>query len=243
MLKLLIIEDDLYFTKTLINLLSKSERKLGLCTIATNGKEALKELENNIFDIILLDLKIPQYNGKKILDIISKQYIDNYRNSVIVISSYCEYFTKIMNNPCIYSLVNKLDGLSNILKEVKMLANIKEANISEQKITNMIINELSKINYNFLYSGTRYLVESIMLIIENKNFENINLKKDILPIIAKKNNKTASNIKMNINNATEMMFYDCSQEKLNDYFGYKVISKPKTKFVISTILKKLYINM
>ena len=121
-----------------------------------------------------MDLKIPQYNGIKILDIISKQYIDNYRNSVIVISSYYEHFTKIMNNPCIYGLVNKLDGVSNILKEVEMLANIKEADISEKKIRNLIISELSKINYNFLYSGTRYLVESIMLIIQNKNFENIN---------------------------------------------------------------------
>lgn len=243
MLKILIIDDNLYFTKTLINFFSKSEKELGLCTISTNGKEALRELEDNIFDIILLDLKIPKYNGIKILDIISKQYIDNYRNSVIVISSYYEHFTKIMNNPCIYGLVNKLDGVSNILKEVEMLANIKEADISEKKIRNLIISELSKINYNFLYSGTRYLVESIMLIIQNKNFENINLIKDILPVIAQKNNKTASNIKMNINNATEMMFYDCSQEKLNDYFGYKVMSKPKTKFVISTIVKKIYTNM
>lgn len=243
MLKLLIIDDNLYFTKKLINLLSKSENKLGLCTISTNGKEALKELENNIFDIILLDLKIPQYNGIKILDILSKQYLNNYRNSVIVMSSYCEWFTKIMNNPCVYSLVNKIDGVNSILKEVKMLVNIKEVGMSEKNLTNMIINEISKINYNFSYSGTKYLVESIMLIIENKNFENVNLKKDILPIIAKKNNKTTSNIKMNINNATEMMFYDCSQEKLNDYFGYKVMSKPKTKFVISTIVKKIYINM
>ena len=39
-----------------------------------------------------------------------------------------------------------------------------------------------------------------------------------------------------------MMFYDCPQYKLDEYFGYNVISKPKVKFVISTILQKLYIN-
>ncbi len=111
------------------------------------------------------------------------------------------------------------------------------------KLKSYIIEELKKINYNFKYNGTRYLMESIMLIIKNEKFDDMNLKRDIFPIIAKNNNKSINNIKVNINNATEMMFYDCSQEKLNDYFGYKVMTKPKTKFVISTIVKKIYINM
>ena len=102
--------------------------------------------------------------------------------------------------------------------------------------------ELAKLNYNFKYNGTKYLIESIMLIWNKQDIDNINLKRDIFPIVAKNNNKTVSNVKININNATEMMFYDCPQYKLDEYFGYNVISKPKVKFVISTILQKLYIN-
>ena len=242
MINILVADDNINYIRTLINNINK-KMCTNLYTIATNGKEVLEEMKKNKIDIILLDLQMPRCNGLEVLDILSTQYVDDYKNSVIVISNYYDLYPKFRNNPCVYSYANKINGIEYVIDEIEKLIKIKKMDKFQWKLKSYIIEELKKINYNFKYNGTRYLMESIMLIIKNEKFDDMNLKRDIFPIIAKNNNKSINNIKVNINNATEMMFYDCSQEKLNDYFGYKVMTKPKTKFVISTIVKKIYINM
>ena len=59
-LKILVVEDNKInqlVTQKLISLLGHN------CTIAINGKEALKEFDNNDFDLILMDLNMPIMNG------------------------------------------------------------------------------------------------------------------------------------------------------------------------------------
>ena len=242
MVDILVADDNIYYTKTLINSINEKNIYTRLCAIATNGKEVLEKIEQNKIDIILLDLEMPKYNGFEVLNILSKQYRDCYRNSVIVISNYHNNYDKFQNNPCVYSCANKINGIDYILNEIQELVEIKEKDKFQRNLKKDVMQELAKLNYNFKYSGTKYLIESIMLIWNKQDIDNINLKRDIFPIVAKNNNKTVSNVKININNATEMMFYDCPQYKLDEYFGYNVISKPKVKFVISTIFQKLYIN-
>lgn len=211
MVDILVADDNIYYTKTLINSINEKNIYTRLCAIATNGKEVLEKIEQNKIDIILLDLEMPKYNGFEVLNILSKQYRDCYRNSVIVISNYHNNYDKFQNNPCVYSCANKINGIDYILNEIQELVEIKEKDKFQRNLKKDVMQELAKLNYNFKYSGTKYLIESIMLIWNKQDIYNINLKRDIFPIIAKNNNKTDSNVKININNATEMMFYDCPQ--------------------------------
>lgn len=242
MVDILLTDDNIYYTKTLINSISEKNKCTRVFAIATNGKEVLEKIEQNKIDIILLDIEMPQYNGFEVLNILSQRYRDYYRNSVIVMSNYYNNYSKFQNNPCVYSCANKINGIDNILNEIQKLVEIKEKDKYQRNLKKDVMKELAELNYNFKYNGTKYLIESIMLIWNRQDIDNINLKRDIFPVVAKNNNKTISNVKININYANEMMFYDCPQYKLDQYFGYKVISKPKVKFVISTILQKLYIN-
>ena len=211
MVDILVADDNIYYTKTLINSINEKNIYTRLCAIATNGKEVLEKIKQNKIDIILLDLEMPKYNGFEVLNILSKQYRDCYRNSVIVISNYHNNYDKFQNNPCVYSCANKINGIDYILNEIQELVEIKEKDKFQRNLKKDVMQELAKLNYNFKYSGTKYLIESIMLIWNKQDIYNINLKRDIFPIIAKNNNKTDSNVKININNATEMMFYDCPQ--------------------------------
>ena len=211
MVDILVADDNIYYTKTLINSINEKNIYTRLCAIATNGKEVLEKIEQNKIDIILLDLEMPKYNGFEVLNILSKQYRDCYRNSVIVISNYHNNYDKFQNNPCVYSCANKINGIDYILNEIQELVEIKEKDKFQRNLKKDVMQELAKLNYNFKYSGTKYLIESIMLIWNKQDIDNINLKRDIFPVIAKNNNKTDSNVKININNATEMMFYDCPQ--------------------------------
>lgn len=240
MIEILIAENSIYYTRDLINNINKKNTYTRLCAIATNDEEIIEGLQQNKVDIILLDLEVLELGGFKLLNKLSRQYSDNYKKSVIVISNDNNNFKIIRNNPCVYSCVNKIKGIDNTLNEIQKLVEIKQKEKIKNTFEENVIHEISKLNYNLSYKGTKYLIESVMLIWNKKDIENINLKRDIFPVIAKKYNKTVNNIKININNATEIIFYDCPQYKLNDYFGYKITNKPKVKLVICTILQKLY---
>lgn len=66
-----------------------------------------------------------------------------------------------------------------------------------------------------------------------------NLQKDIYPIIASIYNTSVHNVKCNINNATEAMYYKCDATVLKEYFKFFDDNKPTTKTVIYTVLNKI----
>lgn len=243
MVNVLVIEDNLYYSKNLINIISDTNSKMRLYKISTNGREAIEIIKNqeNCIDIILLDLKLPHYTGIEILDYIESNKLIKYKNSIIVISGEIELLLKIRNNPYLYSCIDKISGFEKILREINTLIEIKEQekNSSEYKICE----ELKKIHYNFSYVGTKYLIETILLLYNNDSMEGIKLEKEIYPIISKKYKKTVNNIKTNIINATDLMYYDCDSEILNQYFRICDDEKPTPKTVILTILNNLKYNL
>ncbi|MCI8470459.1 MAG: response regulator [Clostridia bacterium] len=243
MVNVLVIEDNFYYSKSLINILADTNPKMRLCKISTNGKEAIEILKNqeNAIDIILLDLKLPHYNGIEILNYIKSNNLIKYKNSIIVISGEVELLTQIRNNPYLYSYINKMSGLDNALNEINKLIEIKEE--EKSSIEYRVVEELRKLHYNFLYIGTKYLEESILLMYNKDNWENIKLEKDIYPILSKKHKKTVNNIKTNIINATDLMYYDCESKILNEYFKICENEKPTPKIVISTVIDKLKYNL
>ena len=68
---ILIIEDD-FNISTLYKI--KLEHSGYTCLQAYNGLEALKLLENNVPDFILLDLKMPVMDGEQFLELYRKNY-------------------------------------------------------------------------------------------------------------------------------------------------------------------------
>lgn len=242
MVNVIVIEDNFYYSKNLINILSATNSKMRVFQISIDGREALEILKNqeNAIDIILLDLKLPYYSGIEILNYIEENQLTKYKNSIIVISSEIELLVKVRNNPYLYSYVNKISGYENALKEINKLVEIKEH--EKSSVEYRVCDELKKLHYNFSYVGTRYLVETILLMYNNNNWENAKLEKEVYPIISKKYKKTVNNIKTNILNATDLMYYDCEYKVLNEYFKISDDEKPTPKTVISTIMNKIKYN-
>ncbi|NBU33075.1 response regulator [bacterium] len=71
MSKVLLVEDD-FNISTLYKI--KLEHSGYTCLQAYNGLEALKLLENNVPDLILLDLKMPVMDGEQFLELYRKNY-------------------------------------------------------------------------------------------------------------------------------------------------------------------------
>lgn len=234
MVNILIAEDNFKFSKNLINnILSKQNVKI--CKLCTNGKEVLNTLNNEEIDVILLDIFMPICNGLEILDKLSDNQRKKFEKSIIVISGESKFIPKLIDNPLIFDYIIKGTEINNIIEKISKL--IESKNIETKK--NLIVNELKKIGYNTNYKGTVYLANTILELYFNKDAYTDNLERTIYPIIAKMFNKTPHNIKCNINNATEAMYYNCDINVLKEYFCFVDDKKPTTKTVIYTILNKI----
>jgi DNA-binding NtrC family response regulator len=85
--KVLIVDDEERFRTTMYKLLSVR----GLdAHVAANGKEALEELQKNSYDVVILDVRMPEVNGMEVLPEIKK--IDSFIE-VIIMTGYASVAT------------------------------------------------------------------------------------------------------------------------------------------------------
>ena len=185
MLNMLVVDDNLYFAKVLINNIVQINPDLRLCMIATDGKEALNAINTKDIDLILLDLKIPIYNGLDIIEYLVTHNKNSYCNSIIVISGENDMILKIRNNPLIYSYINKGSGMESILREINQLISIKKEQIKKENLNNQrkqlirqqINTALSEICYANKYDGTKYLSDTIYFHYFLNKTKNYNVRK------------------------------------------------------------------
>ena len=71
MLRILIVEDE----KPIANLITMNLRMEGYnCTTVYDGEEAADMLEKRTFDLVLLDIMLPQINGYELFEYIRPAY-------------------------------------------------------------------------------------------------------------------------------------------------------------------------
>ena len=63
-LKILIVDDNEQITKMLTTFLELKEQS---CTVANDGKEGLEMIKENNYDVILLDLAMPEFDGYAVI--------------------------------------------------------------------------------------------------------------------------------------------------------------------------------
>lgn len=80
MKKVLIVEDDSFLQGLAANKLQKSDFDV---TTASNGEEAMTELDKNKFDIVLLDLMLPDISGFDVL----KNIHDSHKSTPVIVFS------------------------------------------------------------------------------------------------------------------------------------------------------------
>lgn len=226
MINALIIDDNINYIKYLINNVISEVENIRVSHIATNGQEAINILKKENFDLIMLDLKMPNMSGIDIIEKIKRMNLIKMPK-IIVISGEIDFIYCIKNNYIVSDIVEKNSSivtiknkLENIVSNMKLLEKVEYA--KEE-----IVHELLNIGYNFKHKGTQYIYETIMYIYEKNNMDLIdNLENNVYKYIAYKHNKTTLNIKINIINSTKLILEN------NDNIT--------PKYVISKILIKLY---
>lgn len=88
--KVLIVDDEV----SIVTLLTFNLKKAGFITeVAYNGVEALKKAEQNVYDMILLDLMLPEIDGLEVCKILRQKRIDT---PIIMLTAKDEEFDKIL---------------------------------------------------------------------------------------------------------------------------------------------------
>lgn len=241
MYNMLIAEDNMLEMYSLVNYISKKIPDIRICNIMSTGKETWNILKEKVFDVILLDLKLSDsITGIDIIDNIKNNNLEKYKNSVIIYSGDISLLKKIKNNPYIYTFIPKVNGMDVVVENIKKLIEENKRTQYKAKIINKIKMQLEILNFDFYYIGTKYLLETIYEIYTRQDYDNINLKGEIYPIIAKKYHKNVNNIKCNITQAYLKMCERASIDELEDYLHlYLGLKRPKIKDLIISILLKL----
>jgi CheY-like chemotaxis protein len=79
--RILIIEDDLVFREALRKLLSRAGYEV---TVVTDAQEGIKQVLASFFDVILLDLTMPDLSGEEVLQVIRPLGL---RSKIVAISA------------------------------------------------------------------------------------------------------------------------------------------------------------
>jgi len=86
----LIIDDDLALSKILREELSSVGYEV---EVMNDGLEALNRLQNEFYDLILLDLRMPQIDG---FEILKELKFKNYPGKIIVMTAYADVENAMM---------------------------------------------------------------------------------------------------------------------------------------------------
>lgn len=139
MLNVLVVEDNIIECNQLVNYISKNNSNIRLYYMAFTGNDALKIINQQTVDIILLDLKLPDISGVDIINSISKNNLKKYEKSIILISGENQMLLQILKSPYIYTYFTKPANLKEVSNNINQLAKMKDLENNE----NIILKKLT----------------------------------------------------------------------------------------------------
>lgn len=241
MFNLLIVVEDLFLAKRLINCIGKIFSNIRLHSVAISIKEAIEILQESNIDIILLDLCFSDISVKKFINYIHINNLCIHKNSIICIENSYKSTINFNNIPYIFDSIPNNADINFLVKSIKRLINTKITELDSNIIKENINKYLHYLNFNFSHVGTKYLLDCIYETYYLYKHHTINLQKDIYPIVAKKYNKSISNIKSCIFKSLNLMYYDCDEKILKNFLHLNtLISNPKPKDFIIEIIERLH---
>ncbi|MDH3611307.1 MAG: response regulator [Nitrosopumilus sp.] len=83
-MKILCVEDDVDIATLMDNILSANGHQVTTCH---NGVDALSHIRKKKFNLILLDLEMPDFSGKEVINSLAKEDLLEENNIVILTAS------------------------------------------------------------------------------------------------------------------------------------------------------------
>ncbi|MFQ5475485.1 MAG: response regulator [Nitrosopumilus sp.] len=120
-LKILIIDDNEQITKMLTTFLELKDQE---CTVANDGKEGLELIKSNEYDVVLLDLAMPEFDGYSVIkDLEENKTLKDHKIIVFTASTITQEELDELVNRGISSYILKPIDIDELLSKVIETAN------------------------------------------------------------------------------------------------------------------------
>ena len=244
--KILIANENLEETQRILEKLTTDNDEL-FVQIVNNGKDAIEKVKTEAFNLLIVDLVLPEMDGFEVIEI-AKEI--NKETKVIVISALSSdtFIKKAMNLGINYFMlkpislevlqkrvVDVLDGEGELGGKISFDKDIDE------KITNIFIT----VGIPAHIKGYQFLREAIKLSMENPDIIN-SITKKLYPSIAEKFETSASKVERAIRHAIEVAWNRGKIENINNVFGLTVYSnneKPTNGEFIALVADKMLLDV
>lgn len=233
--RLIILEDNLEFSRSLLNYIVERNKKIQLWSLAIDGEEMLEKIDLlKEDDIVLMDLGLPKINGIEVIDQLTKK--KEHMPYIIVMSGNLGLWEKLRNYaPYIYAALEKPFALKRISE---MLDEITYA--TDQKCYEKLVKEeLRKFEMNITTIGYDYIVDAITLTLQDETLLKDMKNKLYKSISIKNNNINPTNIKWTIEKNIKSMVRYTSSKVTKEYFHVETREKITPKLFVSTIVNNL----
>ena len=211
---------------------------------SNDGLEAIKELKNNKYDVLLLNPIISKIDGIELL----KQVNDNNIDTKVII--YSDYYDKsIISSLYQYDIAFYL--LKDINKEI-----LEQRIIDATKIKYMSYefdeNKLNKKTTKLLHDlgmpshikGYQYIRDAIIMMYNDSSYIG-GITKQLYPDIANKYDTTPSRVERAIRHAIEVSWTRGDYDLMDEIFGHSVDfdrAKPTNSEFLATLADKLNLD-
>ncbi|MBQ4423905.1 MAG: sporulation transcription factor Spo0A [Clostridia bacterium] len=229
-IRVLLVDDDTRFTDLVKGYLSTEER-FGEIDVASDGEEALAKLRDRHYDLMALDLIMPNVDGLTVLEQLPAVcgaaapaviVISALRNETMVRRCCALGARYFMVKPVEPETIKKraIDLLEND-RETGGVLHLNQAPKSfDEKVTAIFL--VAGIPAHI--KGYHYLREGIRMVYEDQSLIN-RITKELYPGIAKKFNTSASKVERAIRHSIEVAWTRGKIENLNALFGYNIYGK------------------
>lgn len=210
MTNLMIVEDNQHILNSYKNYFSTNENLK--VTFAQDGANALKLYEQNRFDIILLDLRLPKINGIEVIDKISELENDIKKGNIIVVSGNHSLRHKLLNTKKVYKVIPKPFKMTNIVDTINELTNEYSDEFPMNKLNQLLL----KLNLKTHSKSCSHLIEVIRFSYQQPYMlENIN---KIYTIIANRYNCSFETIKSSVRSSIRTVNKSMNRDLLTSIF-------------------------
>lgn len=247
-IKVLVVDDNAVQISFIKKYFNESE-EVEVVNTASNGLEAVKLIESNTdFDVMLLDLSMPEKDGIGVLKYLNK---NNIQKNVIIMSSFGDddIIKKVSEFGVKYFAIKPFDieNLKEIIIDIAKINKNKEEliEIQDKDIQIKVTNLLHELGIPSHIKGYQYIRSAILMVYDDPGFIG-GITKELYPDLSVKFNTSIQRVERAIRHAIEVSWLRGDIDLMEEIFGHSVDidrAKPTNSEFIVTIADKLRLDM
>ena len=220
----------------------KKNKKIEIKDCCNDGEIGLNLITKNEYDVILLDLIMPNKDGISVLEELKEK---NINKNIIILTSYNspEVIRNVSEYGVNYYMLKPFDliDLEKRILDIYKVKNNKVIDIFQNKLEISITRMLHELGMPSHIKGYQYIRDGIVMIYNNPEIIG-GITKELYPDVATKYNTTVSRVERAIRHAIEVSWNRGNWDLMEEIFGHSVDidkAKPTNSEFIVTIADKL----